>query len=177
MHLSARTAASSVLGFTVAAGLAMGIAVPSPQGPLRAWDDISDYDGTKCATDQIYDAAQGQCVADMATNDPQEWGDISDYDGTKCNTEQIYDAGDGQCAAGVVTNDSQAPVDLDDPGALCAETQIYDVPDGKCVSGVDTNDDQAVVTPEGEDPTKYTAPKPTDIPNCATTSDPLSMCS
>lgn len=178
--MSSRIAAWSVLGFAAAAFT--GIAVSTATGQPQAWDDISDYDGTKCTAGQVYDATAGQCAAGVATNNPQEWTDISNFDGTSCPADQAYDATVGQCATAVVTNDPQAPVQpnsvgISDPGTQCAETQMFDVPLGKCVPDLVTNDPQDVPKPEGEDPTTYTVPKATDIPNCASKSDPLSMCS
>jgi hypothetical protein len=168
-----------MLGFTLAAGLAMNIIVSTARSQPQAWDDISDYDGTKCSAGQIYDATAGKCTSGVVTNNPQAANDMSNFDGTKCSAGQIYNATAGQCATAVVTNDPQAPVQqnsvgISDPGKQCAETQMYSVSDGKCMPEMVTNDPQAVVTPEGEDPTAYTVPKVTNIPNCAVKS---AMCS
>lgn len=181
MYPGSRIAASSILGFTVAAVLAAGIAVSTTQSRHQA-DDISDYDGMKCSAGQMYDATSGQCASGVVTNDPQGAVDMSDFDGTSCPNGQFFDATARQCATTAVTNDPQAPVDpnsvgISDPGKQCAETQMYSVPDGKCMPELVTNDSQAVVKPEGEDPAAYTVPKATTIPNCASKSDPLGMCS
>ncbi len=181
MYPGSRIAASSILGFTVAAVLAGGIAVST--SPSQHWaDDISDYDGTKCAAEQIYNATDGTCDSNIVATDPNAFDDISDFDGTSCKAEQIYNATDGQCATTAVTNDPQAPLDpnsvgTSDPGKDCAETQLFSVPDMKCVPDLDTNDPQDVPAPEGENPTLYTVPKATDVPNCASGTDPLSVCS
>jgi hypothetical protein len=181
MYPGSRTAASSVLGFTVAAGLVIGTVVSNARSAPQA-DDISDYDGTKCSADQMYDATAEQCASDVVTNDPQGAVDMSDFDGTSCPTGQFFDATSMQCATTAVTNDPQAPIDpnsvgISDPGKDCAETQLFNVPDMKCMPDLDTNDPQDVPTPEGENPTLYTVPKATDVPNCASGTDPLSICS
>ena len=181
MYPGSRIAASSILGFTVAAVLAGGIAVST--SPSQHWADyISDYDGTKCAAEQIYNATDGTCDSNIVATDPNAFDDISDFDGTSCKAEQIYNATDGQCATTAVTNDPQAPLDpnsvgTSDPGKDCAETQLFSVTDMKCVPDLDTNDPQDVPAPEGENPTLYTVPKATDVPNCASGTDPLSVCS
>lgn len=180
--MGSRIATSSVLGFTVALGVAAGIVGSTTHSQTQAWDDISDYDGTKCSAAQLYDATDGQCATDVVTNNPQESDDMSDFDGTICPSDQLYDASDTQCTPTVVTNDPQAPlqpnsVGISDPGKTCAETQDFVVPDQKCMPDVVTNDPQAVVPIEGENPTAYTPPRETRVQNCAGTSDPLGMCS
>ena len=182
MQLNSRIAASSVLGSTVVAGLVVGILISPAQSRLAAWDDISDYDGTKCAAEQIYNATDGTCDSNIVATDPNAFDDISNFDGTSCKAEQIYNATDGQCATTAVTNDPQAPLDpnsvgTSDPGKDCSETQLFTVTDMKCVPDLDTNDPQDVPAPEGENPTMYTVPKATDVPNCASGTDPLSVCS
>lgn len=158
-----------MLGFTLAVGLAMNIVVSTARSHTQAWDDISDYDGTKCSAGQIYDATAGKCASGVVTNNPQAANDMSNFDGTKCAAGQFYNATAGQCATAVVTNDPQAPVQqnsvgISDPGKQCAETQMYNVSEGKCMPEMVTNDAKVVVTPEGEDPTAYTVPTVTAAP-------------
>ena len=169
MYPSPRAAASAMLGVTLAVGLAVNIVASTAGSQPQAWDDISDYDGTKCSAGQIYDATAGKCASGVVTNNPQAANDMSNFDGTKCSAGQFYNATAGQCAAAVVTNDPQAQVPhnsagISDPGKQCAETQMYSVSAGKCMPEMVTNDAQAVVTPEGEDPTAYTVPTVTTAP-------------
>ncbi len=149
MHLSSRTAASSVLGFTLAMVVTMGVTSvvgSTTRSQPQAFDDTSDFDGTKCASGQLFDATNQQCVSAVVTNDPQ---------------------------APVQPNSAG----MSDPGKPCPETQDYVVSDQKCMSDVVTNNPHAVVAIEGEDPTEYTAPKVAAIPDCAAKSDPLGLCS
>ena len=158
--------------------------MPSPVSiPLQAFDDPSDsdYEGTKCGINELYDVTGGKCAPDSVSSDPLAWDDISDFDGASCTADQQYDATVGRCVSDVVTNDPDAPVQpnsvgISDPGKQCPETQTYIVTDDSCVSDVVTNDPEAVVKPEGENPTAYTVPKATDLPGCAAGDDPLGMC-
>ncbi len=147
----------------------------------QAWDDVSDYDGTKCSADQVYDASTGTCDPDTVTDNAGTDDDISNYDNVTCSPDQVYDASTGQCTTAAVTTDGQPPVQpgvlgISDPGHQCAETQTYSVPDGRCMPDLVTNDPDAVVNPEGEDPTAYIPMKVDDIPECASGDDPLHMC-
>ena len=183
MYPGSRIAASALLGSVAAAGLiTAAVFAPSPAPSLpQAFDDTSDYEGTECGINELYDVTDGKCASDSVSSDPLGWDDISNFGGTTCSADQQYDATVGRCVAAVVTNDPDAPVQpnsvgISDPGKQCAETQIYSVPDGKCMPDIVTNDPQAMVKPEGENPTAYTAPKAIDIPGCAAGNDPLSMC-
>lgn len=181
MHPVSRIAASSALAAVVVAGLATGfLGAPPPSHP-QTWDDISDYDGTKCPPDQLYDASDGSCAADTVTDNPDTSDDISDFDDTTCSPDQFYDATAGRCATTAATNDPQAPLQpnsagISDPGTQCAETEMFSVPEMKCVPDLDTNDPRDIPKPEGENPTQYTVPRADDVRECAAGADPLNMC-
>ena len=117
MYLSSRTAASSMLGFTVAMALATGVIVSATQIHPQAVDDISDFDGTACASGQLFDATDQQCTPAVVTNDPQSPVQpnsvgISDP-GKPCAQTQDYVVPDQQCMPDVVTNDPQAVVTIE----------------------------------------------------------------
>lgn len=72
-------------------------------------DDISNYDGTPCQSDQFYDATTGACSSDAVSNSPNgvlplNVPGISDP-GTRCLESQDYDVTDQGCVPGVITND------------------------------------------------------------------------
>ena len=117
MYLSPRTAASSLLGFTIAMALATGIVGSAAQSHLQAVDDISDFDGTACASGQLFDATDQQCTSAVVTNDPQapvqpNSAGISDP-GKPCAETQDYVVPDQQCVPDVVTNDPDAVVTIE----------------------------------------------------------------
>jgi len=182
MYVGSRIAAASLLGSALVMGLGVGVLIEPDRDQPQAWDDVSDYDGTKCPLEELYDATDGRCASDTISSIPDAFDDISNFGGTNCSADQFYDATDGKCATTAATNDPDAPlqpdsVGISDPGRDCAETQFFSVPDMKCMPDLVTNENDTVVKPEGEDPTAYTAPKVTNIPNCAGGTDPLSMCS
>jgi hypothetical protein len=117
-----------MLGFTLAVGLAMNIVVSTARSGPQAWDDISDYDGTKCSAGQFYNATSGQCATAVVTNDPQapipqNSVGISDP-GKQCAETQMYSVSDGKCMPEMVTNDAQAVVtpEGEDPTAYTVPT-------------------------------------------------------
>ena len=97
----------------VIAGLVM-IAAASAVGlgaAVAAADDSSNYDGTKCAADQFYNATDQGCESAVVSNDPdgvpqpQDVG--ANYDGTKCDAGQFFNGSQQSCVPTAVTNDAQ----------------------------------------------------------------------
>lgn len=113
-----------------------------PNAELRANDDMSDYDGTACETNQFFDATVGDCNTDTVANNPG--APPMDFTGL-----------------------AQDLVSLSDPGDKCSNTQFYSVMNAACWPDTVTNDPKAPVVLEGEDPPPPppmgppTTPKPT----------------
>lgn len=93
----------------VAAVLLLGASALGPVTASASADDASDYDGTKCTSEQFFDATTQHCSPELVTNDPQGEPQPQDvganYDGTKCDPGTFYNASDASCSLEAVTND------------------------------------------------------------------------